>query len=122
MKVIIAGSRSLAGHPHLVGRAVQESGFADITEVVSGTARGIDQLGEEWAKLNGKKVTRFPADWKRLGKQAGFARNRQMAEYADALIAIWDGYSHGTKHMIQVMKETHGKPVFILGLGESDEL
>ena len=42
----------------------------------------------------------FPADWDKYGKRAGYLRNVQMAEYADALLAFWDGESRGTKNMI----------------------
>lgn len=71
-----------------------------ITEVVSGTCYGADLVGEEWAEKNGVLVARFPADWRNLGRRAGFTRNTQMAKYADALLALWDGVSPGTAHMI----------------------
>lgn len=32
-----------------------------------------------------------------------------MAEVADALIAFWDGESHGTKHMIDIMNNKNLK-------------
>lgn len=98
MKVIIAGSRHLT-FPTLVDEAIKCSLF-DITEVVSGGARGVDALGELWAARNGIPVRLFPADWDKHGKAAGPIRNREMAAYADALIAIWDGKSLGTKNMI----------------------
>ena len=47
----------------------------------------------------------YPAQWKKFGKRAGYRRNEQMAEVADALIAFWDGSSRGTKHMIDIMNE-----------------
>lgn len=106
MKTIIAGSRTIASY-EVVQKAVllaQGAGL-EITEVVSGKARGIDTLGEEWAKANNIPVAEFPvraADWKRYGKRAGYLRNQQMGEYADALIAIWDGKSRGTVHMIDI--------------------
>lgn len=111
MKVIIAGSRGIAEYP-LVERAVRESGF-QVTEVFSGGARGVDCLGEEWARRNGIPVRRFPADWERDGKRAGFLRNEQMADCAEALIAVWDGRSPGTKHMIEIAKK-RGLKMFIL--------
>jgi len=72
---------------------------------VSGTARGADQLGERYAKERGYFIQRFPADWNAYGKAAGYIRNRKMAEYADALIAFWDGKSRGTLNMISLAKE-----------------
>ena len=98
MKTIIAGSREIEDFMH-IANAVLASNF-EITEVVSGTARGVDKLGEGWASLNDVPIKRFPADWARYGRGAGFARNKEMAIYADALIAVWDGKSRGTKHMI----------------------
>jgi hypothetical protein len=99
MRVIVAGSRTIDDY-QIVAEAIEQSGL-DITEVVSGKSpRGVDRLGERWTRANGKRVKRFPAQWDRLGKRAGFVRNSQMADYAEALIAIWDGQSRGTKHMI----------------------
>ena len=100
MKVIIAGSRDINDLKH-INQTVFESKFK-ISEVVSGTARGVDRLGERWAKENNVQIKQFPANWDKLGKSAGVIRNKQMAEYADALIAIWDGHSVGTKHMINI--------------------
>lgn len=72
-----------------------------ISEVVSGGAKGCDTYGEAWAKVNNIEIRRFPADWDRYGKGAGPIRNEEMAQYAEALIAVWDGRSSGTKDMIK---------------------
>lgn len=103
MKVIIAGSRFIKDY-NLVAEAIKESGF-NITEVVCGAANGVDSLGERYAKENGIKLSYFYADWKGLGKRAGHARNEQMGNYANALVAVWDGESKGTKHMITYAKK-----------------
>ena len=102
MKTIIAGSRTVARY-EAVCAAIEASGFT-ITEVVSGTAKGPDSLGEVWAVNNMVRVKKFPADWDRYGKRAGFIRNAAMADYAEALIAVWDGQSRGTEHMIRVAR------------------
>lgn len=83
-----------------VDRAMAECPWA-VTEVVSGGARGADAFGEEWARDRRVPVRVFPADWNRHGRAAGPIRNREMAEYADALVAVWDGESRGTKNMIE---------------------
>lgn len=117
MRVIIAGSRNLTDMA-LVTRAIKESGF-DITEVVGGKARGIDELGEQWAYENDIPFTGKPANWDAFGKSAGFRRNKEMAEYVASdslqggLIAIWDGHSRGTKSMIQLAKQ-HKLAVYVL--------
>jgi hypothetical protein len=99
MKVIVAGGRDFTNYA-LVEEAIKISGF-EISQIVSGKAKGADTLGEVWALANNIPVEAFPADWSQHGRAAGPIRNRQMAEYADALIAIWDGESKGTANMIQ---------------------
>ena len=103
MKVIIAGSRTIHDYIQVV-LAVRESRF-EVTEVVSGGAFGVDRLGEEWARDNEIPVKHFPAEWRKHRRSAGSIRNGQMAEYADALIAIHDGESRGTADMIRQAKK-----------------
>lgn len=116
MKVIIAGSRTITDR-ELVIREVWKLPF-EITEVVSGGARGVDAIGEWIAEIVTIPVCRFPADWDKHGKAAGPIRNKQMAEYADAAIVIWDGKSRGSKNMIETMKKL-GKPVMEVIVDES---
>lgn len=99
MKTIIAGSRSITDY-EIVKKAIETSGF-NISIVVSGTANGVDKLGERYAKEYHKKIKRFPADWS-MGKKAGYLRNTQMAEYADACIIVWNGISKGSLHMYNI--------------------
>lgn len=100
MKVIIAGGRDFYNYK-LLEQAVQKSGlFMDIDTIICGEARGADYLGKKYARRNNIPVLSFPADWDKYGKRAGFIRNVEMAEAGDALIAMWDGVSKGTKHMI----------------------
>jgi len=99
MKVIIAGSRTLTYWKD-VEEAVEESGFK-ISQVVSGGAAGVDANGEAWAARRNIPVKVFYPDWDTYGKSAGPMRNQQMASYADALIAVWDGKSRGTRDMIK---------------------
>jgi len=98
MKTIIAGGRTLVD-PSLVEGAMATCPWTP-TEIVSGGASGVDGLGEAWATSNNIPIQRFPAQWKKHGRAAGPIRNREMAEYAEALVAIWDGKSKGTKSMI----------------------
>ena len=75
-------------------------------------ARGVDFLGGLWAHNRGIPVAEFPADWDKYGKRAGYLRNEEMARNAEALIAIWNGKSPGTKHMIDIAHKSNLK-VFI---------
>ena len=101
MRTILAGSRSISDY-ELLRREIILSQFV-ITEVVSGGASGVDSLGERWARENGIPLRMFRADWGQFGYRAGIRRNCEMARYADQLIAIWDGRSKGTAHMVGEM-------------------
>ena len=98
MKTIIAGSRGITDYNILL-KAIDESKF-EITEIVSGGARGADALGEWYASQHNLLIHKFLAEWNKHGKKAGILRNIEMSDNADALIALWDGKSRGTKHMI----------------------
>ena len=111
MRVIIAGSRGI-NHYATVCDAVQRSGFT-ISRIVSGMAAGVDTLANRYATQNGLPLDPFPAQWGKWGRSAGYKRNVQMAQNADALIAIWDGKSPGTRHMIEAAN-AHGLRVFVV--------
>ena len=99
MRVIVAGSRTITDYAVVI-EAIRLSGF-NISTLISGKARGVDTLGERYAKEHGIPIEEYPALWNTYGKSAGYRRNVQMAEVADALIAITNG-SIGTQHMIDI--------------------
>lgn len=105
MKVIIAGSRHYTPQQAdaLVQNAIAQAGW-EITHVINGTAKGIDQAGARWARKNKIPVINFPPDWKTHGKKAGPLRNTEMLKNADALIIIWNGKSKGSKNMLTQAK------------------
>ena len=103
MRTIIAGSRNCTNYQDLLD-AINECGWKP-SIVISGAARGADTLGEQWSSENLTECKRFPANWNKYGKSAGYRRNCEMAEHADALIALWDGKSSGTNHMINIAKD-----------------
>jgi len=107
-KVIIAGSRKYDDYHHL--STACDFLLSDVSpdlriEIVSGGAPGADTLGEKYAYERGYSITRFPADWEVYGRAAGPIRNREMAEYADALIAFPVGKSPGTRDMIRQARQ-----------------
>ena len=110
MKTIIAGGREIHDYG-LVLEAISDANI-DITTVVSGGAKGVDSLGEQYAEAMNIPLHVQKADWERHGRAAGPIRNRKMAENAEALIAIWDGKSRGTKNMIETAKKL-GLLVFV---------
>lgn len=122
MKCVIAGSRTIDSYELLQQAFTKCDWYDKITEIVSGTARGVDRLGERLAKERGLELTKFPADWS-LGKRAGHIRNKDMARYTDIAIILWDGRSTGTANMIRNM-DILDKPclVFTVSNGELVEI
>ena len=120
MKLIIAGSRTLNPGPAFICSLITHFKIPTPKEVVSGRAKGVDTAGERWAKACQERdqdpyhynVKEFPANWNKYGKSAGYRRNEQMADYADALLLIWDGESRGSMHMKNIMSLDKKKPVY----------
>lgn len=110
MKIIVAGCRDFHNQK-FVFEAIEESGF-EIGEIVSGAAVGVDNAGQWYAYNNHIPCSTFPADWTAHGKAAGPIRNSAMANYADALVLVWDGISSGSADMLIKMIKLK-KPVFV---------
>ena len=105
MRIIIAGSRNFTNYQKLKQECDKFLQDYKNIEIVSGAHyKGADKLGEKYAAEKTIKIIKFPANWLKYGKAAGPKRNKQMAIYAGALIAFWDGKSKGTKNMIQLAK------------------
>ncbi len=112
MKVVIIGSRNLKVDnlaPYLP---------SNTTEIVSGGARGVDHCAREYALTHGIKFTEFLPDYPKYGHHAPLLRNQSIIEYADIVLAFWDGSSHGTKYVIETCQK-RGIPhsVFIFSDG-----
>lgn len=111
MKAIIAGT-STATQRDLFNALSGCSFVNSITEVVSGCAPGADTHGEFFAACKDIPVVEFPANWNTHGKAAGPIRNQAMADYADALILVWDGKSRGSRDMLRKAR-AKGLRVFV---------
>lgn len=120
-KVVIFGSREFHSHTlseitQLVIQALDDLSIKyeidslDDIEIITGRARGVDNIGYEIAKHFGITCHEFPADWDGLGKRAGYVRNGEMADFADIGLCFWNAHSRGTKHMLELMKRKR-KPV-----------
>lgn len=100
-RIIELPSKTMEDHHKFFGAFyVNPLNHNDTLEIVSGAARGADQLGETFAISRNIPIRKFPADWENFGRSAGFVRNREMAEYADALLLLWDGKSRGSQNML----------------------
>lgn len=116
MRTIIAGSRTAT-----IGDVLNAMKFCpftgDISVVISGKAKGADLGGKKWAERNHIPFEEYPADWNTHGKSAGYIRNTLMAKNGEALIAVWDGMSKGTKNMINLARKA-GLKVYVHVFGE----
>ena len=99
MKVAVIGSRGLTVND--LGKYLPE----DTTEIVSGGAKGIDTCARDYALSHDLKLTEFLPEYSKYGRGAPLKRNLQIIEYADVVIAFWDGKSRGTKYVIDNCKK-----------------
>jgi hypothetical protein len=99
MKLAIVGSRTFNDYGLLVS-SIKD--IPDVTEIVSGGARGADKLAERYAKEKNIPIKIFLPEWDLLGKSAGYIRNKQIVDYCDKVLAFWDGISKGTNHSIKI--------------------
>lgn len=118
LKVIVAGSRYFNDYKKLEKNLDNLVNYLknkkyNIIQIVSGTCKGADLLGEKYAKERNIDIVRFPAKWNTYGKKAGYLRNLEMGEYGDILIAFPVGESKGTYNMINIMKKLKKEYIII---------
>lgn len=106
-KVIVAGGRNYNDYINVKSylyplKIYCENNNLELV-IVCGMATGADSLGLRFAEENNLEILKYPADWNKYGKRAGYLRNYQMGEIADSAIVFWDGKSPGTKMMIDIM-------------------
>ena len=106
MKIAVIGSRN-------VTVSDLDLYLSEGDEVVSGGARGVDACAAEYAERKGMKLTVFLPKYERYGRAATIVRNKEIVEYADKVIAFWDGSSKGTLSVIQYAQKT-GKPCEVI--------
>lgn len=94
MKVAIIGSRKLNVEN------LQDYLPEGTDEIVSGGARGIDTCARNYALKNDLKLTEFRPEYNKYGRGAPLRRNETIVNYADMVLAFWDGESRGTKFVI----------------------
>lgn len=116
MKLIVAGGRDFTDTNRMIAKLqklVESGEITDSPELVCGMARGADMLAYSLWANNKMPIHNFPANWDKYGKSAGYRRNQEMGEFADAAVCFWDGNSKGTKHMIDIMNRLN-KPVYVV--------
>jgi predicted Rossmann fold nucleotide-binding protein DprA/Smf involved in DNA uptake len=95
MKLAVIGSRGLKDL--VIDPYITE----DVTEIVSGGAVGADACAAEYARRNGIALTEFRPEYERYGHAAPIKRNETIVDYADRVLAFWDGKSRGTLSVIR---------------------
>lgn len=120
VRLLIAGSRSVRDAvlvEQFIARKLRDDFHlepSDVAEVVSGGARGVDRLGEDWARRHGIPVHVMRPDWDGpAGRGAGLERNTDLVARATHVLVVWDGVSRGTKDTIDKARAA-GKPVRVL--------
>jgi predicted Rossmann fold nucleotide-binding protein DprA/Smf involved in DNA uptake len=98
MKIAIIGSRNITVSN--IGEYVK-----GCTEIVSGGAKGVDACAAKYASNNGLTLTIFTPEYERYGRAAPILRNKKIVDYADKVIAFWDGSSKGTLSVISYAKK-----------------
>ncbi len=95
MKIAIIGSRSITV------KAIERYLPDGDIEIVSGGAKGVDSCAADYARKNGITLTEILPSYEKYGRAAPIIRNKQIVDYADQVIAFWDGYSKGTLSVIK---------------------
>lgn len=107
MKLAIIGSRKLKTNN------LEKYLPKNITEIVSGGAKGIDSAAADYAKQHNILLTEFLPDYALYKRGAPLKRNVEIAKYADEAIAFWDGGSKGTMYTVEIFKKL-GKKVTVI--------
>ena len=114
MKIAVIGTRTI--FPDNIAQYLDE----DCEEIVSGGAKGVDARAAAFAREKGIKLTEFLPDYSTYGRAAPIVRNRKIVEYADKIIAFWDGKSHGTEFVIKYA-EKQGKSCMVVYCEEKNK-
>ena len=107
MRIVVCGSRIISNRILILDAIRSYRFYENISEIVTGGAIGVDEIADKIAgELKFDRTIMYP-NWEKYGKKAGFLRNKKMIEYANGLIAIWDGKSKGTKHSINLAEKRY---------------
>jgi predicted Rossmann fold nucleotide-binding protein DprA/Smf involved in DNA uptake len=121
MRLAVVGSRTITDFDTVkaaIYEAIEQYASPDdAIVIVSGGAKGVDTVAQEWAKSNGIDFILFKPHHMidpsvEYSPKFFFARNKQIADNADVVVILWDGQSNGTKHMIDYCKKR--KKTYIL--------
>jgi hypothetical protein len=108
MKLLIVGSRCI--------EEFDLTGYVpcDVELIISGGARGIDTIAEQYADSHGIQKLIFYPEYEKYGRAAPLRRNEKMVDISEVILAIWDGESKGTKYTLNYAKKKNKKIIEIV--------
>ena len=107
MKLLIVGSRKIEDFelpPYI---------SSEVELIISGGAEGMDAVAERYADSHRISKLILCPDYKRYGRAAPIKRNCRMVDLADAVLAVWDGLSAGTRSTIEYARRKN-KPLTVV--------
>lgn len=113
MSIAIVGSRDFKNFDFLEKTILDNYKIENITEIISGGAKGADTLAEQFAIKYSIPMSIFTPDWDLYGKSAGYKRNILIIDMSDEVIAFWDGISKGTKLSIDLANKAKKKLMIV---------
>lgn len=102
MNLGVVGSRNFDDYEKLKTTLDLLESQYHIGKIISGGAKGADQLAEKWAHEKCIPCEIYLPEWERYGKAAGIFRNKKIVSASDGIVAFWDGESKGTKNSIDL--------------------
>lgn len=99
--IMVCGSRTINNRELIFSKLDEILADNPDMRIISGGAKGVDSIGEDWAKSHKVEIKQYKPDWNKYGRGAGIIRNKQMVEVSDYVIIFWDGKSKGTKSDIE---------------------
>lgn len=133
MRILVCGSRSYEDRDRIYGaldlRASTEPRlglYGRPIVIISGAARGADQIAEDWAYERGCELSVFPPEWAKYGKAAGPIRNTRMLDEGkpELVLAFVNKpiqKSRGTHHMVEIAM-ARKIPVVLYEMGKPAKL
>lgn len=103
MRVAVVGTRTYGEYE--VVKKVLDTIIKEDDIVVSGGAKGVDELAAKYAHERGLRLEVYEADWSTYGRKAGPLRNTEIVDVSDVIVAFWDHKSKGTLDTINKAKK-----------------
>lgn len=104
MSIAIVGSRSYNNYEEFKELIFSYISIDILKQkgIVSGGAMGVDNMAERLSVEFSIPIKVYKADWRNLGKRAGYVRNEYIVNDSELVLAFWDFASKGTKHTIDL--------------------